>query len=257
MNDKASEALQNALNQREFCMMTGLWKGPVWLSPGTLNTTKSPFFWQPYARFKTAINEKARSLDSQVWTTQGKNVTVHVFDGGIRFPELCPVTLGPVDRYDIVEVPIGRTAVRGQTNTNPERARRIGIAIGCDRYWYALPFSENHGVKDRAIHFHIAPDGKLMILMRNKDYAIQFGRSMGLKGVWFSAKHILKNIIGVGLLIVLSLAGCVLAVNLLSKPPKINFSLWTGLGLFFILAGLIYGIVLIYKGSKGEPLIQE
>ena len=262
MADKALETIQNALGQLESCIMMGVFKGPVMLSPTSVKATKPPRFWQTRVKFKFDSNKNARSLHSNTWKSRGEQKIIHVYDGGIRFPDLCPVTLEPPSRYEIVESFIPRIGMgRIQIEGKRERVERIGKAAGCDRYWYALPFSQGHGIKDRAVHFTsgegVQTHNNKSIFIRNREYAIRFAKSTGLKGLWLGTKHVVMRTMGITFFILfLGMAGA-FGLVLADKSTTGGIADSAPLLLSIGLAGSIGAIILWIMGNKGEPLVKD
>jgi len=171
------------------------------LSPSSVKKkTKSPSLLLSHARFKKKLEKKSFPLlrEHAFTYTDKSSFSVNLYDGGINFPDLCPVTLKPASRYEILEIALGKFSKGYALSLDPglskKKKDRILTAYFCDRFWYIIPFSENHGIKDRAIHLKY--DEELKIFIKNRKYAELFEKSSGLKGRWINGKNIKQRIIG-------------------------------------------------------------
>jgi len=207
-------------------------------------------------------------LHRDVWKDKygGKKTPLHIYDGGLKFPELCPVCLEPVTHHEVVEAAIfrrgmGRSAL---TNVSQEKANRIYTALQCDRFWYVISFSDNHGIDDRAAHFDADSLGRLTLILKNREYAQRFAELNNLKGKWIRAKHIIMRLTGyVGMTLfgaIVCAAGFMLYQGLTKGQwqSQGGREIWSRsfIALSIIsLIGLIVSVYLALKGNKGEPII--
>lgn len=266
MNDKADRKIEETLSKLETTVITGAIKGLVWLTPKSVKNTEKPLFWRAHAKFKFNPEEGARVLKNVgVWTDSvtGEQTALHIYKGGLKFPEVCAACLEPVTHHEVVEKIIfrrssGRTAI---DTTNYEKAQRISTAMHCDRFWYVISFSDNHGIDDRAIHFDITWDNRCTLILKNREYAQQFAKLNKLKGSWLRVKHIIMMVMGfIGMTV---FGSAVVAGGLLLYTGLPNGE-WGQLGhqgdlaLFIIgLIGLVFSSYLALKGNKGEPILSN
>lgn len=266
MNDKADRKIEETLSKLETTVITGAIKGLVWLTPKSVKNTEKPLFWRAHAKFKFNHEKGASVLKNVgVWKDGaiGEQTALHIYKGGLKFPEVCAACLEPVTHHEVVEVTIRRRS-SGRTTidtTNYEKAERIFTAMDSDRFWYVISFSDNHGIDDRAIHFDTTWDDRdrCTWILKNREYAQQFAKLNKLKGSWLRVKHIIMRQMGFIGMTVFGFA-VVLAGLLLYLPN----GEWGQLGhqgdlaLFIIgLIGFVFSSYLALKGNKGEPILSN
>ena len=170
-------------------------KVEAFMTPRHVQKTKGPRFWHERAEFKVDLNLGSRAWQKRQWMkgdSGDKAVYTHLFEGGLKFPDACPVTLDPPSHYEVIEVSIRRTGPQGKYGytgiDSHEQMERLETALFCDRYWYVIPFSTNHGTYNRALH--IDPLNS-EVLFRNREYARCFGALNNLEdGKWLSTRHL-------------------------------------------------------------------
>ncbi len=266
MNDKADRKIEETFSKLETTFMTGSIKGLVWLTPESVKNTKGPRFWEAHAKFKINPEEGARVLKKTVWkdNATGEQTPLHIYKGGLKFPEVCAACLEPVTQHGVVEATIIRRGIgRATVNTsNQEKAARIFTAIGCDRFWYVISFSDNHGIDDRAVHFDTTWDKRFTLILKNREYAQQFAKLNKLKGSWLRAKHIIMRQMGfIGMTVfgaVVGAGGFVLYEGLTKGEWGQRILGRQAVALFITsLIGLVVSVYLALKGNKGEPILSN
>lgn len=262
-SEQMSQTIREMASRLEVQRLTGLYQGMTMLTPAEVKATKEMRFWQPRAEIPVDLDSGATSFHHQPWSgTDGKIHDLHIYQGGLAMPDVCPVGLRPPSRYDVVEVPVLRRSYRFRANLPQERANRIGTAISSDRYWFAIPFCRYHTLDDRAVH--IQPKGgsfegsQAKALFRNREYARRFRAQNALEGgKWLDTRHIVMRAIGyLGAIIGGSLA---LGKGMLAWEARGGD--WTGREPGQVIAALIVGLIvlavsvyLMVKGHRGEPL---
>jgi len=265
MSEQASKKIRETAARLEPAMLGGLFKGSMTMltPPDVRRRTKAPPFWKRRALVKADLSQSAKSLHSQRWqTSQGKVHNLHVYDAGLDFPDACPVNLEPPSHHEVVEECIVRRSLRYQTDTPKERANRLLAALSSDRYWFAIPFSAQHGPDDRAVHIEPVATGptssRAKLVFTNREYARRFAKLNDVEAAkWLSGRHVIMQVAGyLGLIPSIGLAGA------------FGFAIYEGLRgdwgplapgttiLWFVL-GLILGGASIYlwvKGARGEPI---
>lgn len=267
MNEKADRKIEETFSKLEAANMTGVVKGLVWLTPQSVKNTKGPRFWEAHAKFKINPEEGARVLKEHVWKDDvtGEQTPLHIYKGGLKFPEVCAACLEPVTHHEVVEASFNRVSIpRARVNTsNQEKADRIFRAIQDERFWYVISFSDNHGIDDRAVHFDTTSDNRFKLILKNREYAQQFAKLNKLKGSWLSAKHIIMRQMGfIGMIVF----GSVVGVGGLILYKGLTEGEWgqdvlgpqADLALFITsLIGLVVSFYLALKGNKGEHILSN
>ena len=263
MSTKASQKIRETAARLEPAMLKGRFTGSTMLTPRSVHKTKALGFWQPRAEFKVDLNTGARSLYHQPWRTgEGKIYDLHVYEAGLEFPDVCPVTLKPSSHYDVVGVRIIRRSVRFQVDVPQEKANRMATALGFDRYWFAIPSSSSHSPNSRAVHIETSSTGdtgsRAKVLLGNREYAQRFAELNNLEGGrWLAARHLLMRAAGyLGLMLcgaVVVVTGLVIYGGLRgdwhdASPVGTILAFVIGL---VLLGASIYGL---RKGGKGEPI---
>jgi hypothetical protein len=262
MSKQGSDKITAAAKRLSPAMVGGIFSGVTMLTPGDVQHTKGPHFWETRGEFKAEMGKISRSLHSQPWkTSQGKQYSLHVYEGKLAFPDACPVNLEKPSHYEVVEVPVVRYSRSINTNVSREQANRIATALCCDRYWFAIPFSSPHGPDDRAIHIEAISSGETgslgRVFLKNRAYARQFGQLNNLEGgKWLAARHLAMRV--AGLLGIVASGGVVLAMLAVIYADLRGD--WGALEPGGMIAGLIglvalcLSIYLLVKGIQGEPL---
>lgn len=266
MNDKADRKIEETLSKLETTVITGVIKALVWLTPKSVKNTKKPLFWEAQAKFKFNPEEGARVLKNVgVWKdgVSDKLTALHIYKGGLKFPEVCAACLEPVTHHEVFEATIRRRS-SGRTTidtTNYEKAERIFTAMNCDRFWYVISFSDNHGIDDRAVHFDITWDKRSTLILKNREYAQQFAKLNKLKGSWLRVKHIIMMQMGFIGMTVFGFAVVAGGLFLYEGLTNGEWGPWghqVDLALFIIgLIGLVFSSYLALKGNKGEPILSN
>ena len=263
MSEQATQKIRKTAAQLEPAILGGLFKGITMLTPPDVQGTKGLRFWEMQAEFKADLGKGARSLHSQPWMiSQGKVYNLHVYEGGPKFPDACPVNLETPSHYEVVQVSMVRRSVRFQMKVPREKLNRIATALSSDRYWFAIPFSRYHGPDDRAVHIEAVNPGetgsRAKVLFRNREYAQRFGELNSLEGgKWLAARHLVMRVVGyLGIIPSVGVAGGTgwaiyngLSGNWGSTSPG-QMVPWFVIGL----VGLGASIYLFWKGSRGEPI---
>lgn len=207
------------------------------LTPESVTKTSAPPFTAPRAVIPFDIDQGVKSLYSHRITIYGKTTTMHVYEGGIKFP----AQRG--ERQRIVEVVDHQISwgkadlVRrpGERNTTyEERRKRYKEAYGYNRYWFAIPTSS---------HIHIE---KRKITFADREYARRFAEFNHLEGgVWKSEKQRTNAIIGIIVGVVGSIAPFVFIESLFQRFD------WLGLIILMAITTIaVTASVLI--ASRGE-----
>ena len=270
MNDKATKKINEELSKLKPTVMTGVVGGMVLKGPESVKGTKKLQFWKAHAKFKVDTMEGTSVLRKYVsqHARDRKPTQLHIYQGGLEFPELCPVCLGPVTHREVIEATILRIAMPKTgltTKMSGEEAERVFVAAQCDRFWYVVSFSDNHGVKDRGVFIeNIVDDNaigglKFKVFLMNREYAQQFADINNLKGKWLSTIHVAMRSLG---FLGITLFGGYFIAMMYGFYMGIRRGDWGALGKETIIAmfvtsliGLIISFFLFLKGDKGEPII--
>jgi len=232
--------------------LSGVIHGSIGLTPKQITTQLGgPSFFSTHASFKFNPHRGAQTLYQGAYDLK-------VFKGGLIFPERCPITLDTPDHAEIYEMLVSKRGM-GKVTFYAKREIRESIvnALCCDRYWYAVPFSKNHGKSDKGIHFmmgKVTVKGKIQseITIKNLQYAQEFAKLNHLEnGRWCNSKHV-SFIIGGFLMFVIGLVILATTIflseidgGLIDQNPIFIISM-----ILVTLSGL--GITMV--GSKGEKL---
>ncbi len=250
----------------ELKLLGGVIKASVWLSPPDVSHTKSLHFLESRATLKFDPRQGSQLLRSQNWRHRfGQEYSLGVFQAGLNFPFVCPVNLEAPTHYEVVELamrrgeqPIGKI----QLNMPKEQAERTLVTLDCDRYWFAIPFSEGHGKVDKAVHLYQSgsfSESVSEVQFTNREYARRFSELNQLKrGKWQEVRHRLMVVAGIIGIIPFGgfggAAGWVWLENTRSGNWGITDPVVTAIIALIGLAGFAACIYMLVKGSRGEPL---
>lgn len=179
---------------------------------------------------------------------------VRLFDAGIIFPD----TGTSSDNFEIVEIDFGTTFYKTsveqksgeRTEDFMEKQDLIMTALGCDRYWFAIPSNVYPDVsfwkQDQSTNGN--NHGLLKVILTNRGYARSFARiNHPEKSKWFDTKHRKMSVAGY-----MIFALSVLLMFLLLPTLGEKYSTWVFL-IFLILLGI--GSYFVAKGTiLGEPI---
>lgn len=168
--------------------MSGAVNGMVWKSPSgldhvdTLKGITKPHWSFEYTFYRNSKNQ------------------IGPYNHGIcvddkQFPAKCATCGESFDHVELMEVgvPVGRVSNKLTVQTSQEEANRIFYAMRNLRIWYAIPFCEQHHLKDGK---SIASKGeanqgpnntqikKISLQFMNKEYGRAFGEINQLPGTW-------------------------------------------------------------------------
>ena len=234
--------------------VSGVYRGIAMITPDEVETPKNPPLWSPHARIQVDLVNGSEAIYSATWTSSGISGTIGVYKSGLNFPNICPVTLNPPEKEVIVEAAVIRRSL-GKVQFNHKDANKIITALSSDRYWLVIPFSKNHGIKDRAIGITslIIKNNRntAVIMIKKKEYAQEFKKlNLIMNGRWLSMKHILMRNFG----LILTFVGIgVFIGNLMSKNAG-SAVYDTTIPLIISIIVAISGIVLSAIGMRGEKL---
>ncbi len=156
------------------------------VTPSTITKTKAFPFSQPRAEIPFDLSKGAQSLYSHDVTSYGEKKTIHIFEGGLKFPPL-PGSENATHRLIEAAVFIsgwGKRSLVQQPGESAkdytERSTRFQEAFGSDRYWFAIPSR----LGDKSIY--IEGSGKnCKLCLSDRDYARLVAEQNHLTGgVW-------------------------------------------------------------------------
>jgi hypothetical protein len=199
-SENASRAIKDAFLKAIPQKLEGHISGPVLLTPPTVNRLRdwsqyrSFGFFVPHSEFSWNPLWKSTTLEKWDWTDEyGKTVTSGIYQGGIEFPEFCCKCMLPATHYEVAELRVtqfsgGFTLPRGDQRT----ADLISDAVFCNRYWFAIPFCNEHSLKSRAIDFENSDRG-IIFQFANKEYSKLFNELNKLEGVWLNRSSLVAR----------------------------------------------------------------
>lgn len=213
--NKGSELIRSAVNLIFPSFVGGAANWTLKVTPSSVKKTKAFSFGQSRAEIPFDLDKGVRSLDSHTVTSYGNKTTLHIYEGGLKFP---PLPGMDNQQHRLIEVAVFRTgwgkrALVQQPGESAkdfaERSTRFQEAFGSDRYWFAIP--SRLGEKS----IHIEGGGKnCKLFLASREYARLLAEHNQLSGgVWKGpeARRRLKLAIGlsaalwvVGLLVYIS-----------------------------------------------------
>ena len=207
------EAFSSAKRQR----LTGRANASVILTPSSVTRFQGESWlkliimggasWKPKfmeTRYQFIIDPKQGAIDlrSGSWKTDydKQKISVGLYQGGIKFPEICCKCGRPHNHKEIVEYCTAAGVpgkYRFEDKIDKETNILISTAIFSNRFWYAIPFCENHGLNSRCINIWDDPiSDKIIIDFTNKDFAKRVGELNKINHSESSILHRLSPFIG-------------------------------------------------------------
>ncbi len=206
-------------------------------------------------RFRVDFELSGRYIQNGLlWSWKGVG-TVGIQKGNLKFPKKCVHCLKPVTHYELFEI-VDETPVDGESKLRLEEtdfykknSEDIWNAILRNRYWYPIPFCEEHNMDSGAfIYQHSEGSQKReWIGFANYEYGEEFAKINNLDGGWWDSKtQILNSIYNVvfGIAVCLGLATGIFitgALTINGVPYGYEYRVYSGAGtiLFGITAYLL------------------
>ncbi len=205
------------------------------------------------------VNVRAGAVAFQTTSWDG-GITTGIYAGGLKFPEFCCTCVKPALRHELVEILAHKHGGALTSMGDAETAGRLINAMQNDRFWFAIPFCNEHGLDSGSIGFDTGNPAvdKVTLGFTNREYAKRLCELNGLSGVWLDrTSMIARNVV---VWIALSSP----SVTLFSGASILNevrgdgepfVSMPTGIGL---LIGSVLAFVVSLrhwiKYRKGQPL---
>ncbi len=235
----------------------GVIHGKLMVSPTQVHVSKSLPMFKPRAEIKIELNQGSTLMHQTRSTRSAERDGVGVFQGGLVFPDKCPVCMQEVDHFEFFEASVPRESLgKVSFNSQDVSTERVRTALTGDRFWYRIPFSKKHSLKNDAVGFaSLLYQGKrnqATLQLANREYAREFLRVNHLtKGKWLTRYHIISHISGFWV----ACGGLGLFLGIIFARSMGNAGVfWSWILSILALAGFFTGIYLYFHGSKGEPL---
>jgi hypothetical protein len=245
-----SQAWSIRYPELEQITISGVLHGTVGLTPKQIRARSlGPSTFSTCATFKVDPHHGAKVLYPGAYTLK-------VYKGGLIFPGRCPVTMETPDHVEMFETFVSRRPLGKVTFTGKREVQEaIVTALCCDRFWFAVPFSKNHGRYDKAIGFMVDANRtngktKSIIRIKNRLYAQEFAKLNHLEnGRWISKKH--KLLITMGSLAFVFGLGILVSMLLLSEEGVVESNI---IAIFIAILVTLSGLASFLYGTKGEKL---
>jgi len=257
--EEGSKMIKTAARKLEATLLdtpSGKWL--LKLTPESIKRMAKITFFIPRAIIPIDIDKDLTVLDSHQVIRYEKTSTIHLYEGGVKFPA-SKISGDPPAIIELTmqrEILYKREMVQkpGESNRDfAERDARIREAYGHDRYWFAVPSS-----LAESIHFKQTANGSYAVLISDREYARRFAEFNDLEdGVWQCDAHRSKLALAIGLAILIWVGGCLLifASGLLDQILGIGG--W-GVGILFGIWGLLsliaYLLIKFIPKKNVEPL---
>jgi len=230
--------------------LSGVINGSLGLTPKQIrDRSLGPSTFSTCATFKIDPRRGAKVLYSGAFNLK-------VYKGGLVFPERCPVTMETPDHVEMFETFVSQRPLGRVTFTGKREIQEATVTALCaDRYWFAVPFSKNHGRYDRAIGFLVDAnrtkgETKSIIRIKNRLYAQEFAKLNNLEnGRWISKKH--KLLTTFGFFAFVFGLGIFVITLLLSEEGVFESN---GIAIFITILVTLSGLASFFYGTKGEKL---
>ena len=182
----------------------------ITLTPDTVTKIKESGFGKPgvlVPRYDFTIPPKTGSIEilklhwgwKYDYTNEVKKWTSGIYQGSMNFPPSCVCCMEKATRHEVIQLNvakeiIGKAQIPGVTQ---KEADIIFDAWFYDRYWYAIPYCDNHGLKSKAVAFKVNAAKRFEFGFTNPEYGKLFGEINDIKGEWFTKKQrVINKIIG-------------------------------------------------------------
>ena len=186
--------IQRAFDGVETQVMQGIIRGALLLTPSSVSrvtedkhSTRKLGLLQPRCEFKFDPSVGSITLHSNIYrdSQTSKETAVGIHQGGLEFPHYCCECMKPAKRHDVVELSVlDRPDVAVNiSGVSKEGLEKIAAAMHYNRYWYAVPFCDEHNLFSRAVGFQVA-DNKLVFKFANLEYGKQFGKQNDMETKW-------------------------------------------------------------------------
>lgn len=232
--------------------LSGVIHGSIGLTPEHVRVKSfGPSIFSTHATFKVDPHKRANPLYKGPYNLM-------VYKGGLIFPEHCPVTMDSPDHVEIFETFVSKRGLgKVEFMAKPKLKMAITTALCCDRYWFAIPFSKNHGRNDRAIGFQAVNNttigkAKSVITIKNRAYAQEFAKLNHLEnGRWISKKYKLITTFG---FFAFAFGLGILAITIFLGESGNGIIESNSIAIFVMILLTLTGLASVFYGSKGEKL---
>ena len=268
-NRGISLEIQKAFGKMDMVSTTGVYAGTVWLTPpdvmGVLNEKKDLWkseAFEPRSEFRLYPEINSIPIKKWTWEVEGENVTVGVYQGGIKFPDVCCQCTKKKEKEELVEVGILAHSGSFQTyDQSQETVDKVTDAIFMKRYWYAIPFCKDHGLKSRCIHIEDSNEalspGLFIFGFTNREFSRLFKELNSEKGRWLDKNNLRNKTFSyfLGMFFFICFMGGLVTtgLNIQGNPSPLSLPLSTTLMIVGIL-GIANAIRLYMKNKKGENI---
>jgi hypothetical protein len=256
-------SIERAFDIADTQFIRGIVNSKVLLTPSTVKrvidnprTTRKLGILQPQFQFKFDPKFYCVTLDPGICykDSQTEKLTfIGLHQGNLEFPDYCCQCMKPAKRYEVVELPVFDHPEKHveYKGASKEVLERMIKALHYNRYWFAIPFCDEHDLLSGAIGFEVN-DKKLALKFANLEYAKQFGKKNGITVKWMDA-----SVMKVRLLTNIGFIGCLICAVL-----SVAFFLTgaeTGSGgvggtIFAVAAGILAVLSLFYRLKHGRAM---
>lgn len=183
-----------------------------------------------------------------------------IYAGGVRFPPYCVACLRPAQRFEVVQVLHGKDVAVGRqqiSTDSQEEAERISHAWLWDRYWFAVPYCGEHGLKSKAMSIKFG-GSEFTFGFVQPEYGKEFAELNRLRAVWRSKAFLVKTKLLYPFLLAASglsaFSGLLLTLRGLKgglgKAPALPTDVPVGISLIVI--AVVVGVVVIRLFLRAE-----
>lgn len=258
MLEDKSRFLEEMASKLEPCMAQGYQSGRVMLTPKSVKTLlKIPITSARAELDVDMIRGSKKSMHQSTWLdSTGKKTDLYVYASGIKFPDVCPVTMETADHIEVVEVAVPKRTIRAEfKERNQDKVNRMHTAMTCDRYWMAIPFSGQHGARDKSTSIELMVLGNgvysTKFLFSNRAYAREFSKlNWNEGGKWCLGGSNLMGTVGYWgiFLSACGLVGAFLPVIFVKN--KTVDSMPSIIGIIAVLLAMLIGSIFLRRKAK-------
>jgi len=257
---KGSQLIHNTAMMLDLVHVGGAANWLLKVTPRSVKKTREPSMMTPRAEILFDLNHGVKVLDSHTVTSYGQKITLHLYEGGLKFPPQDNEYLTTQD-HKVIELAIFKqgwgkrelTQLPGEKAKDfSERSARYSEAFGSDRYWFAIPslFDE------RSVH--IANAGKkAKLFITDRKYARQVAELNHLEGgLWMSESHRKKLRLAIILSILFSLIFCLVPFSLIDTIMSYGKTwYWITAGVSTVLIIMVISLLMALLPKRSvEPL---
>ncbi|MBN2347464.1 MAG: hypothetical protein JXJ22_01420 [Bacteroidales bacterium] len=160
-----------------------------------------PRFYAPHLEVIYKKDYDCKPLDVKEWgfkdryTNKIQRWSSGIYTSGMQFPQYCVDCMKPATHHEVVQLIDAKNIALGKYTIpvdSQKEANRINEAYITDRYWFAVPYCKDHGLRSKAVFIKYGGE-QFRFGFSNPEYGKEFARINRLKAVWRTKQFLFRT----------------------------------------------------------------